>query len=162
MKRWIWIVMLALAACSSQQAEPTLEVYENEVGSFIVNVSGDHQRDFNGAGVYADLGDEGIILTLSDENAAMTAVLIALPAGIEAGTYDLISYTGVFEESGGVSAAGASYTEGGTIYGSVTAGSITLQTLNPLTGNFTFSATNEGKTVTVNGIMNQIPAMEQG
>lgn len=130
-------------------------------GSFRVSVTGAMPGELSGqAAVFIDAQGAAATLSLSSTaaNSAGKIVTLVFPQGIQPGSYPILPYLSSLKAGGGTTGIGANYTQlanGADVYASVS-GTVTLQSVNPFTGAFTFKGTNKGKEIVANGVFNQV------
>ncbi len=170
-----WALVVLLAACGTGAPAPapgpTVEVGDVVAGSFEASVSGDVNGDFSGTATYLRAENGGILVNLSGTGGlAGATVSIILPEGTGGGQYTPMSYLKAFNDTENkITAVGFSFStpsDDGTAlleYAVVMDGSLTLQSVDSLTGRFTVTCADEntGRTVTVSGVFNQIPMFQE-
>ncbi len=158
MKRLISLcLILLLAACggaTSQSAGtsiPTVEAEGLSVSSFKATVSGAVTGDFTGIGNYFKQNQGGVLISLvGTQGPSGATITIILPVGTVAGTYTPKSYTDAYDSGANkITAIGASFsalnkTKGVDTYTIINEGTLTLQSVDPMTGSISFKAKLEG------------------
>ena len=158
MKRLLIICLgLMLAACggaTSQNAGtpiPTVDVAGITVSSFKATVTGAVSGDFSGTGSYFKQEEGGLLISLvGTQGPSGASVTIILPAGTVAGTYTPKSYADAYDSTANkITGIGASFsvlnkTSGVDAYATITEATLTLQSVDPMTGSIHFKATIEG------------------
>jgi hypothetical protein len=146
-------LVLMLTACAgvpSQNAgtsAPTVDAGGLSVSSFKGTVSGAVSGDFSGTGNTFKQNAGGLLINLVDAQGLSGAtVTITLPAGTVAGTYTPKSYADVYDTTtGNITGVGASFsvlnkTNGVDAYSIISDGTLTLQSIDPMTGSIHFKA----------------------
>ncbi|MBL8156005.1 MAG: hypothetical protein JNM70_17635 [Anaerolineae bacterium] len=169
------VVAMGVAACGAGTPTPapgpTVEVGDVVAGSFEAAVSGEVSGDFNGTATYLRAENGGILVNLSGTGGlAGATVSIILPEGTGGGQYTPMSYLKAFNDTENkITAVGFSFSvpsaDGSSLleYNTVMEGSLTLQSVDPLTGTFSVTCADEntGRSVTVSGTFNQIPVFQE-
>jgi hypothetical protein len=168
---FVLFLSLFLVGCgTSSQAtgvsSPTVETDGISVSSFKATVSGAVSGDFSGTGSTFKQSAGGQLITLLGTQGISGAdISIILPTGTTAGTYPLKSYTDAFDStSNKITAIGASFsalnkTNGVDIYAAIADGTLTLQSVDPMTGSIHFKAKlDSGGEVEVSAIFYQLLA----
>ncbi len=154
MKRLLILCLaLFLVGCgaTSQNAgfasAPTLESEGISVSSFKATVSGAVSGDFTGTGSTFKQNEGGLLISLTGTNEPSgAAITIILPAGTVAGTYTPKSYADAYDSATNkIIAIGASFgvlnkTSGVDTYAIISEGTLTLQSVDPMTGSIHFKA----------------------
>lgn len=150
----------------SNAPDPNATVYvETEgvpVGGFKATVQGAVEGDWEGqamANIYPPrTGTTLTFVATAGENASY-GVLIEVPPDTPPGTYTLKTYIDAFDGENIVD-FGAQFSNAGTntidLYTTVTSGTLILSEVNPFTGRFEFTATDDENTVNVVGTFNQV------
>ncbi len=154
MKRLLILCLVMLsAACGgattqrSGTSSPTVEVGGLSVSSFKATASGAVTGDFSGTGSYFKQNKGGLLISLVDlQHPSGATITIILPAGTVAGTYSLKSYADSYDgTTNKIAAVSASFsilnkTNGVDTYSIISEGTLTLQSLDPMTGSISFKA----------------------
>ncbi|MEP6987664.1 MAG: hypothetical protein ABI970_18815, partial [Chloroflexota bacterium] len=152
----IMCVTLLLAACgaASQSAGtpiPTVNAAGLTVSSFKGTVSGAVTGDFSGTGSYFKQDQGGLLISLvGTQGPSGASVTIILPTGTVAGTYTPKSYADAYDSTANkITGIGASFSvlnksNGTDAYTTISEGTLTLQSVDPMTGSIQFKATLEG------------------
>ncbi len=171
MKRlFVLCFALFLAACggtASQSAgtsAPTIESGGLTVSSFKATVSGAVSGDFSGTGSYFKQNEGGLLISLvGTQGPSGATITIILPTGTAAGTYTPKSYSDAYDSATNkIIAIGASFsainkTNGTDVYETISEGTLTLQSVDPMTGNTHFKAKMEdGREVDVSATFYQL------
>jgi hypothetical protein len=158
MKRLLIVcLMLMLAACSGAASQsagtsvPTVESGGLAVSSFKGTVSGAVSGDFSGTGSTFKQNEGGLLISLvGTQGPSGASVTIILPAGTVAGTYTPKSYADTYDSvANKITGIGASFSvlnkaSGVDSYVTNSDGTLTLQSLDPMTGSIHFKATLDG------------------
>lgn len=158
MKRLLFLcVVLILAACgggASQTAGtdvPTVDSAGLSVSSFKATVSGAVSGSVSGTGSYFKQGGGGLLITLvGTEGPSGATITILLPDGTGSGTYTLQSFNDAYDSATNkITGIGASFTvhnkTGGVdTYATLSDSTLTLQSVDPITGSIHFKAALEG------------------
>lgn len=163
------LIILVLAACGGAASQtgpvPTVDVGSVTAGSFEATVGGAVNGTFSGPGNYIQAENGGFLVSVSGMEGIIGATIsIILPEGITPGVYAPQSYFDAFDEAANkINSVGVSFSnisaDGNAIdvYSTVSEGSLTLQSIDPMTGNFNFKASLEaGGSVEVKGTFNQL------
>lgn len=170
------LLILVLTACggnaTSQSAPvPTVDVGSLTTGNFEATVGGAVNGTFSGPGNYIQAENGGYLVNVSGlEGLIGATIAIILPEGTTPGVYTPKSYFDAFDSSANkINSVGISFSnisaDGNSIdvYSTVSEGSLTLQTLDPMTGSFSFKAALEsGGSVEVKGTFNQLALLADG
>lgn len=154
MKRLLILsLVLLLTACggaASQNAGtpiPTVDAGGLTVSSFKATVSGAVNGDFTGTGSTFKQEGGGLLISLvALQGASSPSITILLPDGTVAGTYTSKSYTDAYDSAAnkitgiGVSFSVSNATGGVDAYATVSDGTLTLQSVDPMTGSVHFKA----------------------
>ena len=157
MKRLLIICLgLVLAACggtaskSAGTAIPTVDVASIGVSSFKATVTGAVSGDFSGTGSTFKQEGGGLLISLvGTQGPSGASVTIILPAGTAAGTYTPKSYADAYDSAANkITGIGASFSvlnkaSGVDAYATISEGTLTLQSVDPMTGSIHFKATIE-------------------
>lgn len=146
----ILCLILLLAACGGAASQNAAS-NTTTVSTFKATVSGAVSGDFSGTGSYFKQNEGGLLISLVDTQGTSGAVInIILPAGTTAGTYTPKSYTEAYDSTTNkIMAVGASFsirnkTNGVDIYAIVSEGTLTLESVDPMTGSIHFKAKLDG------------------
>ncbi|MEZ4668662.1 MAG: hypothetical protein R3E39_12190 [Anaerolineae bacterium] len=166
------LLVFMTAACGGNTSQlatrapvPTVNVGDLAAGTFKATVGGAVNGEFSGSGSYIRAVNGGFLLNVSGvEGIAGAAVSIVMPEGIAPGVHALKSYfDAVDSEANKITSVGASFSsisaDGSSIdvYSTVSEGTLTLQSVDPMTGSFAFKGALEaGGTVQVTGTFNQL------
>ena len=169
------LVTLVLAACGGAASQtgpvPTVDVGSVTAGSFEATVGGAVNGTFSGPGNYIQAENGGFLVSVSGMEGIIGATIaLILPEGITPGVYTPKSYFDAFDSnSNKITGVGISFSnisaDGNTIdvYSTVSEGSLTLQSIDPMTGSFNFKAALEaGGSVEVKGTFNQLTVVADG
>lgn len=124
---------------------------------------------FSGEADYSHISNlsSGFSMTLTRPNAGPNDafVVVAIPENITPGTYHLIDYNAAFSADNRTIQVMGTTLAGAANYFELHEGSITIQTVNPITAAFKFSGIAEidethSTTVEVNGTINAAPYVE--
>lgn len=166
--------LMLLTACAGSTAPgagaaQSVDVSGIPAGTFKASVTGALTGDFSGIAGYITVEGGGYLLNLSGTEGIVGAtVSIILPSDAAAGTFTPQPYPDSFDAAANrVTAIGLSFSalaadhNAVDVYTALTNASLTLQSLDPMTGAFTFTAALEdGRAVTVTGTFNQIPVVQ--
>ncbi len=172
------LLLMVLTACGGSPATSrvcspldgaTVDVSAVAVGTFQATVTGESNGSFSGEASFVRSEDNGYLLNLSGtEGLVGTTVHLALPMGITPGRCPPQSYDSALDPTQPViRAVGVDFSmltpEGYLIdFNSLSESSLILQSIEPLTGQFSFKATSaDGKSVTVTGSFNQIEQVQE-
>lgn len=178
-KRWagyiLPLLLIILSACGgTPQPTPVIDTTAIPTGEFTISVSGDINITFTGKTVFQDDPAIGKILYVYDPTTPVDApgrgITLVMPADIKPGTYPINSYNAVFDAtSGKVTTPGVQYYESPGVdedslpatFSIVSEATLSLSSINPMTGKLSFSATNEvdARKVKVEAAFNAIPLM---
>jgi hypothetical protein len=171
MKRLLILCLtLLLAACGGAASQntgtaiPTVDTGGVTVSSFKATVSGAVSGDFSGTGSYFKQEEGGLLISLvGTQGPPGASITIILPAGTAAGTYTPKSYADAYDSAANkITAIGASFsatnaTGGVDAYATISEGTLTLQSVDPMTGDIHFKATlDSGKEVEVQATFYQL------
>ena len=159
MKTLLVVVCLALmlAACGGATSQnvgtpnATVNAASLAVSSFSATMSGAITGNISGTGSYFKQSEGGLLISLAGTKRPSGATItIILPAGTVAGTYTPKSYADAYDSTANkITAVGASFSvlsksNGVDNYANVSEGTLTLQSVNPMTGSIHFKAKLEG------------------
>ena len=166
------LLLVGCGGAGSQAAPvPTVDVGGVTAGSFEATVGGAVNGTFSGPGNYIKAENGGFLVNVSGMEGIIGATIsIILPEGITPGVYTPKSYFEAVDEAANkINSVGVSFSnisaDGSAIdvYSIVSEGSLTLQTIDPMTGSFSFNAALEaGGTVEVKGTFNQLTLVADG
>ena len=174
MKRLLLLCLtLMLAACGGNAAQnagtpvPTVDVSGIAAGTFKATVTGAVSGEFTGSGSYFRQEGGGFLISLvATDGPPGASISIILPEGTLPGIYTPKSYAEAYDAaSNKIIGVGASFsvladTTGVDSYAFVSAGTLTLQSLDPITGQITFKALMEsGGEVDVTATFYQLSAI---
>jgi hypothetical protein len=173
MKRMLILcLVLLLTACGGGAANsgtpvPTVDATGLSVGGFKATVSGSVSGDFAGTGSYFKQEQGGLLISLVGMSGVSGAtVTIILPTGTLAGLYTPISYNDAYDSAAnkitgiGASFSGLNQSNGVDAYTIISDGSLTLQSVDPMTGSIHFKAKLEsGGEVEVTATFYQLTAV---
>ena len=153
----VFCLTLLLAACggaASQNAGtpiPTVDVGGISVSSFKGTVSGAVSGDFSGTGSTFKQEEGGLLISLvGTQGPSGASITIILPAGTVAGTYTPKSYADAYDSTANkIIGIGASFSvlnkaSGTDAYAIISDGTLTLQSVDPMTGSIHFKAALDG------------------
>ena len=148
----LWLVLI-LAACggvasqNSGTAAATVSSGSLSVSSFKATVSGAVNADFNGTGSIFKQNEGGLLISLVGiKGPSGATITIILPTGTVAGTYTPKSYADAYDSttnkitSIGTSFSLLSKSNGVDTYSNVSEGTLTLDSLDPMSGSIHFKA----------------------
>lgn len=173
MKRMLVLcLVLLLTACGGGAANggtpvPTVDATGLSVGGFKATVSGAVSGEFTGAGSYFKQDQGGLLISLVGTSGISGAtVTIILPTGTLAGLYTPKSYNDAYDSAAnkitgiGASFSGLNQSNGVDAYAIISDGSLTLQSVDPITGSIHFKAKLEsGAEVEVTATFYQLTAV---
>jgi hypothetical protein len=130
------------------------------VGGFQISVTGTVTANLAGTAAFFDSAGSGSMLSLSSAAAGNTPKIVTLvvPDNLAPGSYPILPYLSNAKPNGDVIGVGANYTEftnGAPVYASIS-GTLTVKSINPYTGAFTFKAASGTKQIALTGVFNQV------
>lgn len=153
-------LVLLLAACGGRGASingtpvPTVDTTGLSVSGFKATVSGAVSGEFVGTGSYFKQEQGGILISLVGTSGLSGATItIIMPTGILSGIYTPKSYNDAYDSAANkITGIGASFSllnqsKGVDTYGIIGEGSLTLQSVDPITGSIHFKASMESGAV---------------
>jgi hypothetical protein len=169
----LFAIMLLLSSCGGSSPDPTARPASAPLGAgeFRLTVSGDLTGEVTSTASYLSVPNQGITLLLyaADAPTETTArgVTIVMPANITPGTYPISPYYTVFDTNNQTTAVGATFAEPASdqtgnedlLLTEVTEGTLTLTSIEPMSGSAVFTIQDEDRTVTINAAFHEIPPL---